>query len=63
MEYHNRLNSLHECAVNADEGEEMIALKGHRASVISCCWNSDGTLIASGSYDKTVKVCFVSSIC
>ncbi|KAH3757934.1 telomerase protein component 1 [Pelomyxa schiedti] len=41
---------------NTKTGEEEKALKGHKMSVLSCCWNFDGSLIATGSWDKTVKI-------
>ena len=37
-------------------GTEMVKLEGHSDSVTSVSWSSDGTRIASGSYDKTVRV-------
>eukprot|EP01105_Mastigella_eilhardi_P008303 TRINITY_DN2021_c4_g2_i1.p1 TRINITY_DN2021_c4_g2~~TRINITY_DN2021_c4_g2_i1.p1 ORF type:complete len:1404 (-),score=366.79 TRINITY_DN2021_c4_g2_i1:51-4172(-) len=41
---------------NTSTGEETLVLKGHRSSVMGCCFNVDGTVIASASYDKTIKL-------
>ena len=41
----------------AQTGEALVCpLSGHRYGVNSVCWNNDGTKLASGSDDKTVKV-------
>ncbi|MFO0880371.1 MAG: protein kinase [Gemmataceae bacterium] len=37
-------------------GEERFTLRGHKSNVISLAFSPDGKRLASGSYDKTVKV-------
>jgi len=39
----------------------LCTLKGHSGGVSSVAWNKDGTLLASGSWDKTVKIWDMSS--
>ena len=41
---------------NAKTGDLVQTLEGHSSSVYSVCFNHDGSQIASGSGDKTVKV-------
>jgi serine/threonine-protein kinase len=41
---------------NAVTGSQILALKGHRGSVLSVAWSPDGSQLASGSIDGTVKV-------
>ena len=36
--------------------ETLRTLEGHRYEVACCVWNEDGSLLASGSYDKTVRL-------
>ena len=42
--------------LNSETGALLCDLSGHSYSVNSVCWNSDGTKLASGSNDHTVKV-------
>ena len=44
------------------EGWETLTLKGHTDSVSSVSFSPDGKRIVSGSGDKTVKVCDLSSL-
>jgi WD40 repeat protein len=37
------------------------SLTGHSSYVMSVVWNNDGTKLASGSYDKTVRIWSVGS--
>lgn len=37
-------------------GQESMTFKGHMSDVLSVAFSPDGERIASGSYDKTVKV-------
>ncbi len=39
----------------------MSPLNGHSHSVMSVAWNNDGTKLASGSVDKTVRIWSVGS--
>ena len=41
---------------NAKTGDLVQTLEGHSGSVTSVCFNHDGSQIASGSRDRTVKV-------
>jgi WD40 repeat protein len=41
---------------DAQTGQEVFCLRGHRDLVTSVAWSADGTRIVSGSSDKTVKV-------
>jgi WD40 repeat protein len=41
---------------DAATSEETLTLKGHTGVISSVAWSPDGTQIASGSYDKTVKI-------
>ena len=41
---------------DADNGTELLALKGHTQAVTTVCCSRDGTRIASGSQDRTVIV-------
>jgi WD40 repeat protein len=38
------------------KGNEQLNLKGHNDSVLSVNFSPDGTMIASGSQDQTVKI-------
>ncbi len=41
---------------DANTGEELRTLRGHRGSVDQVAWSPDGTRLASGSRDETVKI-------
>jgi WD40 repeat protein len=41
---------------NAQTGDEVISLRGHRGMVNGLAWNYSGTLLATASQDKTVKI-------
>ena len=41
---------------NVHTGQEALTLQGHTGPVFSVAFSADGTRIASGSDDKTVKV-------
>lgn len=40
---------------NANTGEELLTLKGHKGSVFFCDFSSDGKQIVSGGFGKTVR--------
>ena len=41
---------------NAKTGDLVQTLEGHSGTVMSVCFNHDGSQVASGSRDRTVKV-------
>jgi WD40 repeat protein len=41
---------------DSSRGREIAVLKGHGSTVTSLAFSPDGTLLASGSTDKTVKL-------
>ena len=41
---------------NSESGSEIACLKGHTDSVVAVAFSHDGKLVATGSYDSTVKV-------
>jgi hypothetical protein len=42
--------------VNAETGEELVSLSGHKDFGFSCDWSQDGWTVATGFQDKTVKI-------
>ncbi|MFG3818211.1 WD40 repeat domain-containing protein, partial [Limnothrix redekei] len=46
---------------NVASGQEIATLQGHSGWVLSVSWSPDGKTLATGSFDKTVKLWNVAS--